>query len=155
MTDDMTRLALLANAASTFMLVGLIWFVQVVHYPQFAAIGADRFMRCQADNVRLTARVVALPMLVEAATSAILAWKPPSKDLELLCWSGFSMVVLIWVSTAVLQVPRHNALATGFDPKAHRGLAMSNWIRTVAWSVRGVLVLYLINQMVERGPGNG
>jgi hypothetical protein len=155
MTGDSTRLVLLANVASTLMLVGLIWFVQVVHYPQFARVGADRFTQYQSEHVRLTKWVVALPMLVEAVTSAVLAWKPPSQDLELACWGGLSMVIVIWVSTAVLQVPRHNALVAGFDSKAHRGLVLSNWIRTVAWSIRGVLVLFLVNQMFARGLGNG
>ena len=155
MSGDMTRLVLLANVASTLMLVGLIWFVQVVHCPQFARVGTDRFTHYQSEHVRLTTWVVSLPMLLEAVTSVALAWKPPSQDLELACWGGFSMVIVIWVSTAVFQVPRHNALATGFDSKAHRGLVLSNWIRTVAWSLRGVLVLFLVNQSVTRGLGNG
>lgn len=155
MTGDSTRLILLAKLASTLMLVGLIWFVQVVHYPQFACVGADRFTQYQSEHVRLTKWVVALPMLVEAVTSVVLVWKPPSQNLELACWAGLSMVIVIWVSTTLLQVPRHNALATGFDSKAHRGLVLSNWIRTVAWSLRGVLVLVLVNQTVGRGLGNG
>jgi hypothetical protein len=155
MTGDMTRLVLLANVASTLMLVGLIWFVQVVHYPQFARVGAERFTHYQSEHVRLTTWVVALPMLVEAVTSVALVWKPPGQDLALACWGGLSMVIVIWVATAVLQVPRHNALAAGFDSEAHRGLVLSNWIRTIAWSLRGVLVLILLNHMVARGLGNG
>lgn len=155
MTGDMTRLVLLANVASTLMLVGLIWFVQVVHYPQFVRVGADRFTQYQSAHVRLTTWVVALPMLVEAVTSAALVWQPSSQDLDLACWAGLSLVIGIGVSTAVLQVPRHNALAKGFDSMAHRGLVLSNWIRTVAWSPRGVLVLFLVNQSVARGLGNG
>jgi hypothetical protein len=155
MTADMTRLVLLANVASTLMLVGLIWFVQVVHYPQFARVGADRFTQYQSEHVRLTTWVVALPMLVEAVTSVALVWKPLAQDLELACWGGLSVVIVIWVSTAILQVPRHTALTTGFDSKAHRGLVSSNWIRTVAWSMRGVLVLFLVNQTAARGLGNG
>ena len=155
MTGDMTRLVLLANVASTLMLVGLIWFVQVVHYPQFAHVGIDRFNQYQSEHVRLTTWVVALPMLVEAVTTAALVWKPPAPNLDIVCWGGLSMVIVIWVSTALLQVPRHKALATGFDSQAHSGLVFSNWIRTIAWSLRGVLVLILLNQTVARGLGNG
>ena len=43
MTDEMTGLVLLANVASTLILVGLIWFVQVVHYPQFERVGSAAF----------------------------------------------------------------------------------------------------------------
>jgi hypothetical protein len=152
---DGTRLVLLVNVASTLMLVGLIWFVQIVHYPQFARVGAESFIHYQSEHVRLTKWVVALPMLVEAVTSAILAWNPPSRDIEWACWGGLSMVIVIWVSTAVLQVPRHTTLASGFDSKTHRSLVLSNWIRTVAWSLHGVLVLLLVNQLLAKGPGNG
>ena len=155
MTGDLTRLVLFANVASMLMLVGLIWFVQVVHCPQFARVGIDRFTHSQSQHFRLTTWVVALPMLVEAVTSVALVWKPPAQDLELASGGGLSMVIVIWVSMAVLQVPRLNALTTGFDFQAHRGLVLSNRIRTVAWSMRGGLVLILHNQMVERGLDDG
>lgn len=155
MTGDLTRLVLFANVASMLMLVGLIWFVQLVHCPQFARVGIDRFTHYQSQHFRLTSWVVALPMLVEAVTSVALVWKPPAQDLECACWGGLSMVIVIWVSMAVLQVPRLNALTTGFDFQAHRGLVLSNRIRTVAWSMRGGLVLILHNQMVERGLDDG
>jgi hypothetical protein len=97
MTGDMTRFVLLANVASTLMLVGLIWFVQVVHYPQFARVGTERFTQYQSGHVRLTTWVVALPMLIEAVTSVALVRKPPAQDLEFACWVGLSLVISIWV----------------------------------------------------------
>jgi len=36
-------LVLFANLAATLVMVGDIWFVQVVYYPLFSAVGADRF----------------------------------------------------------------------------------------------------------------
>jgi hypothetical protein len=39
---DMVKLVLLANLAATFFMVGLIWFVQIVHYPLFGQVGRDR-----------------------------------------------------------------------------------------------------------------
>jgi hypothetical protein len=155
MTGVVARSVLLANVASTLMLVGLIWFVQVVHYPQFARVGAEGFAQYQSEHVRLTTWVVALPMLIEAVTSVVLVWQPPARNLRLACWAGLSMVIVIWVSTALLQVPRHNALAMGLDSQAHRSLVSSNWIRTVAWSLHGVLVLFLVNQTAARGLRNG
>ena len=155
MTREMIRLVLLANVASTWTLVGLIWFVQVVHYPQFARVGSERFRQYLSEHGRLTRWVVAPPMLVEAITASLLVWQPPSHDLELACWGGLSMVMVIWVSTFLLQVPRHRTLATGFDAEAHRGLVLSNWIRTIAWSIRGGIVLVLLNQLFAKGLGNG
>ena len=39
-----TPFVLLAHAAATLFMVGLIWFVQVVHYPLFARVGPDAFV---------------------------------------------------------------------------------------------------------------
>jgi hypothetical protein len=43
-------LLLLANAAATFFMVGVIWFVQVVHYPLFARVGTLDFPPIPSDT---------------------------------------------------------------------------------------------------------
>jgi hypothetical protein len=43
-----------------------------------------------------------------------------------------------WLSTWVVQIPLHNCLAAGFDSEAHRRLVKTNWMRTAAWTLRGV-----------------
>jgi hypothetical protein len=55
---------------------------------------------------------------------------------------------VIWLSTALLQVPRHRALEAGFDPAAHRALVATNWIRTVAWTARGFLLLACLGRVL-------
>lgn len=143
MSESM-RLLLLANIASTFFMVGLIWFVQVVHYPQFAEVGKEYFANYHAGHVRRTTWVVAVPMIVEAITAAILAWRPPVENLTFVCRAGLVLVIVLWISTALLQVPRHDALAKSCDTAIHHGLVITNWIRTVAWSLRGLFTLYII-----------
>jgi len=59
-------------------------------------------------------------------------------------WIGIALLLLIWLSTAVLQVPAHHRLGSGFDPATHRRLVLTNWVRTWAWSARGVLALLLL-----------
>jgi hypothetical protein len=56
-------------------------------------------------------------------------------------WVACGLVGIIWLSTAFLQVPMRRRLAAGFDDDAHRRLVSLNWIRTTAWSVRGLLAL--------------
>lgn len=53
-----TPLVLLAHAAATLFMVGLIWFVQVVHYPLFAKVGPDVFVPYAASHGNLTGLVV-------------------------------------------------------------------------------------------------
>lgn len=115
MTDQLARPIVLAYVASTLVLVGLIWFVQVVHCPRFAQVGKDYFADFPAAHVRSTTWVVGLPMLVGAVTSVVLAGSPPSQELAIACWIGLALVVAIWLSTVLFQVPKQHALRDGFD----------------------------------------
>lgn len=140
---------LLMNLASTLYMVGLIWFVQLVHYPLFKEVSADGFADFQAKHQRWTTRAVGPPMLLEALTSMLLVGYPPPVNPGLILM-GVGLLFVIWVSTALLQVPCHAQLEKGFDTKVHRQLVLTNWIRTIAWSLRGLLVLWFALQAMIR-----
>ncbi|MDP8952066.1 MAG: hypothetical protein M3N18_07490 [Actinomycetota bacterium] len=82
-------------------------------------------------------------MLLEAATAILLVFYRPEGVPFVAALAGLALVALIWLSTALLQAPRHGALGRGFDEGTVSGLILSNWIRTIAWSVRGLLVLWM------------
>jgi hypothetical protein len=80
-------------------------------------------------------------MLVEAVTAFFLVVLVPEQPLV---WWGLVLLVLIWGSTLALQVPQHRRLERGFDAAAHRRLVRTNWIRTFAWTARGIIALALL-----------
>jgi hypothetical protein len=131
---------LLAHFVSTLLMVGLIWFVQVVHYPLMAGVGASGFRTYAQLHQSRTTFVVAGPMLVEAGTAAYLAIASPQLRASWLFLTASMLLVVIWASTAWWQVPIHRALAAGYDELRIRHLVRSNWLRTIAWSIRAVLV---------------
>ncbi len=145
---DLDRWVLLLHVAATGMMIGVIWFVQIVHYPMFRLVGGDGFARYEAVHSRLTTVVVAPPMLVELATGAYLALRPPAGLPAAAFWAGLALIAVLWASTGLLQVPMHRVLERGFDPAAHRRLVATNWIRTVAWSARGILLLVLLGRVL-------
>jgi hypothetical protein len=55
-----------------------------------------------------------------------------------------TLVVLIWASTGLLQVPLHNRLAANPSAETIRRLVLSNWLRTALWSARAVLLSVLL-----------
>jgi hypothetical protein len=137
-------LLLLTHAAATLFMVGVIWFVQVVHYPLFDRVGTSDFSAYSTRHTTLTGLVVGPPMILEAVTAvALVVWTPPGISVSLV-WTGLLLVAGIWLSTALLQAPRHTTLGRGFDPAAHRFLVTSNWLRTVLWSLRGLVVLCIL-----------
>ncbi|CAN5704464.1 hypothetical protein BH24ACT22_BH24ACT22_00400 [soil metagenome] len=124
-------------------MVGLIWFVQIVHYPLFGSVGSDGFRTYAEAHSRLTTWVVGPPMLLEASTATLLIFVRPQSVPGTLVWTGAVLLAIAWLSTAFLQVPRHTSLGFGFDVGAHEFLVRSNWVRTVAWSLRGLVVLWM------------
>jgi len=132
---------------STLAMVGLIWFVQVVHYPLFRLVGDVDFENYMRLHQKLTTCVVAPFMLLEAFSSAALVyWHPPRTDVRWL-WAGVGLVLFIWLSTAFLQVPRHGALAEqGFSETHHAALVATNWLRSIAWSLRGLILVAIVVQ---------
>ena len=59
------KYVLLANLGATLFMVGVIWFVRVVHYPLFSRVGGESFALYSEAHSRLTTYVVGSPMLVE------------------------------------------------------------------------------------------
>ncbi len=129
------------HALFTAFLTGLIWWVQLVHYPLFARVGAEAFTDFHRQHVRRATWVVAPAMILEAVTGVLLVWMRPADPF---CWLGISLLAVIWGSTAWIQVPLHGRLEDGFDPRVHARLVRSNWLRTAAWSLRAVVVFHLL-----------
>ena len=129
------------HGVATWYMVGVIWFVQVVHYPLMKQVGVEGYGAYQVAHMRRTSWVVGPGMVVEAVTGVWLLYVEASVVL----WVGLGLLVLIWISTVLLQVPRHNLLLERFDVVHHRILVQTNWIRTVAWTVRGILIFWMLN----------
>ncbi len=136
------KYVLLAHLAATLFMVGVVWFVQVVHYPLFAQTGAADFTAYERRHVSLTTRVVAPPMLVEALTAVLLLRFRPAGMSNVQCGLGLALLAVVWLSTWLVQVPSHELLSRGFEPEAHRRLVAFNGVRTAAWTLRGGLVLW-------------
>ncbi len=141
---------LLANAAATWLMCGVIWFVQLVHYPLFARYDREGFRAAMAEHQAFTGRVLAPPMLVELTTSLLLLVARPDAVPVWAAWVGAALAGVWGSSTVGLQIPIHNRLAAGgFDATLHRRLVRSNWIRTAAWSLRAVLCGWMVSLTVR------
>lgn len=155
---DVYELALALHAAATLALAGLIWFVQIVHYPMFIRIGAADLARCEREHQIRTTYVVA-PLMIAELVSAIgvvlmtdagLASGAGSGP----AWFGLALVAMIWLWTFAVMVPVHRRLerVAGEADQARsvvRRLVRLNAVRTIAWSVRGLIALWLM----ARAPG--
>jgi hypothetical protein len=130
---------LVPHAALTWFLTGLIWVIQVVHYPLMAAVGTASYSAYQQAHVTRITWIVGPAMLAEVALALAVVLDPSAQVPRWQAWLGVALLALIWVATALWSVPAHGRLAAGFDAAVHRQLVDSNWLRTLAWTARGVL----------------
>lgn len=138
------KLLVIVHVAVTWYLVGLIWTVQTVQYPLFNRVGEGNFISFSGLHAERITMIVLFPMLIELGTAFLLILAPPKDFPMLLIMLGFILVVVVWLSTVFLQIPLHNELAEGFNEKAIQRLAATNWIRTIAWTIRGFIMLVLL-----------
>lgn len=137
---------LLAHAASTFCMVGIIWFVQIVHYPLFANVGREDFIPYEALHTRSTSFVVIPPMMMELATTVLLLVFPIGRFDQALAWLGAALLVAVWMLTFLGAVPCHRRLGSGFNHPVHQRLLRINGWRTFFWTARAVVVLTMLWQ---------
>ena len=124
-------------------MTGVIWIIQLIHYPSFRFIDFQKFSNFQKFHTTTITFVVG-PMMTLEIFSA----------LYLLILNNFSAywiiqmiaLVAIWLCTAFLSVPLHTLLAQPHISDIERLqvtqiLVKTNWPRTLLWSFRSLLLL--------------
>ena len=133
--------ALIVHFAVTWMLVGLIWVIQILVYPQFIRVRESEFKDFHFAHCFRIGLIVAPLILIETATAIWLIYKGSST----LFIASACLLPVIGLSTAIWQAPMHTRLMQGFDAPVIRRLILTNWVRTLAWTARGVLVSFTLS----------
>ena len=115
--SPLTKTIFATQILSTLALFGLIWFVQIVHYPLFLRLAPATFAAHEAEHATRTGYVAAPLMLAELVSSLLLLnqhLRPPqiSSTQAIL---GATLVAILWASTFLIQIPLHNRLHKGHD----------------------------------------
>ena len=128
------------HIATTLFMCGLCWFVQIVHYPLFLAVRKEDLPVYEQKNF-VTAYVTVPTMVVELLTGLYLLYQHQ----ELLYYLNVALLVIIGLSTAIFQVPMHLRLMREFNEPLIHKLIKTNWIRTIAWTLRAIILFQLMN----------
>ena len=138
----MSNLLPYANLAISWGLFILIWLVQLIIYPGFHRIPAELFVSYHRWYVIRISAVV-LPLMV--AELILTIWWVLSDAYSPISLSAGFFVSIVWLSTFMFQVPIHNRLKAGRENILVRRLVTTNWIRTVAWTLKtGIVSIHTI-----------
>ncbi len=127
------------NLLISWVLVGLIWVIQLVHYPTFEFISTDHFLAFHQHHTRSITPIVMPLMLGELGLGLYLAQQQKWSIIWLI---PFVFVLGIWLSTFLIQVPIHNQLGAGKDSNLINKLVQTNWIRTSLWTIKTIWLSY-------------
>ena len=140
----MTAVILIAHAVSTCAMAGILVFVQIVAYPLFGHVAQDDLGAYEDAHARRTSLVVGPVMVVEGLTAVLLVFDPPTGLGRGLPVIGLGLLLVVWASTAFVQVPIHAAMSRGGGPGLVRALVVRNWPRTIAWVARAGVVAAML-----------
>lgn len=134
---------LLTHSFATWVMVGVIWFVQIVHYPLYKNI-KEGFQGYERMHLRRTALLLTPILILEIVTAIFLVGCAPEGIILKLAAYNLVILILIWITTLLFQISQHQKLAIRFSAHQHRLLLLTNWIRVVLWTLRGLLVAVII-----------
>ena len=134
----------LLNLVLAFIAVGLIWTIQLIHYPTMRFIPKERFVEYHNfHSMRIS--FLAIPLMVtELGTSLILFYQNYNNAIQTIFLINLVIVALIWLSTFLIQVPLHNALSKEKQSEKLSKLICTNWIRTILWTARSILMILFL-----------
>ena len=144
---------LLLNCALALVLTGLIWTIQWVHYPLFLQVGPDAFRSYHQAHILTITTLVAPLMVTELiAGFALVLARPPGIPGWTL-WLSLALILTAWFSTFLFSVPSHDRLAQGLNSGEVEFLVGTNWVRTLAWTARSVLLFILTLRLLVPPSG--
>ncbi len=124
--------------ASTAVMVGVIWVIQLLHYPTFHYIEKNNYSQFQKFHMNRISYIVIPAMVIEMLSGIMLLII--NDDFII----SFSLLVCIWIITFVFFTNIHQRLLSKYENTAVEKLVNLNWIRTAFWTVR-LVILFIID----------
>ena len=148
MPEQIVLFAVILNLVVSSFMVGLIWLIQLVSYPLFSYVDVGDFQKYHSGHVKKITPLVALAMTLEAGIALILLVFIPDVAVGLLVINT-TLVCMIWVSTAFLQIPYHQRLEFPENQIMYtEKLVNTNWIRTILWTSKLVISIWVLVSFV-------
>ncbi len=124
----------------TSVMVGVIWLVQVVHYPSFNFIDKKFYSDFQNFHIKKISFVVVPVMSLELVSGLVLIFLDHRQSTPSLI--SFGILILIWIITGLFFAKAHQDLTAGYNREIVERIIKLNWIRTLLWSIRLILLLF-------------
>ena len=125
------------NFISTSLMVGVIWVIQLLHYPSFNFINDKKYIEFQHFHMQRISFIVIPAMLIELASALLLAYFFRSSLIIIL----LALLLGVWAITFIFFTNMHQKLTDGYSQNIVDRLVQINWSRTILWSLRLIILM--------------
>ena len=144
MSGSLLQAVLIAQIFGSVGMFGVIWVIQLVHYPLMKKVPTAAFGAFEAEHQRRITHVVGPLMAIEGvAVLAVFFLRPSCISFGLALAGGLAEAFAIG-TTAFVSAPMHGRMAASASPALLDRLIATNWIRTVAWTTRAALAVAML-----------
>ena len=133
----------LAHFSLCLFMTGLIWLVQLVHYPAFSYVEEEVFTQFESFHTQRISYIVMPAMIAELGTGIFII---STEAIPFYFLISFCVLILIWCSTFFFSIPCHHQLSSKKNDQIIRRLTLTNWPRTIGWSFRSCILIFGYSQ---------
>ena len=117
---------------------GLIWVIQLVHYPTFNFVDEPKFSAFERFHTTRITLIVVPIMIIELLSAVVLVMYAQN----LIFITNLIFVLVIWLVTFTFSVPFHTALCKAKNDQLIQKLILTNWLRTILWTIKSILLIF-------------
>lgn len=128
-------------------MAGIIWVIQILHYPLFAEIKLQTFGAYHQKHSKVMGFLVGPAMIFELAAAIFFIFQ----QFNFITFFNLSIVIGIWGLTFFVSVRYHGQLARAFDLSVVHKLILTNWPRTFLWTLKLIVASQFALNAYRRG----
>ena len=124
-----------------------------MNYPSWHLIGSDEFVTYHRFIGPRVLTFLVAPALLGTVFAVLMLWARPAVIPSWAVWAAIAAQVVVWISTATIQVPIQLQLsAHGLSLESVERLMESNfWLRRIPYAVCAGLFLWMAGSAIGAG----
>ena len=134
-------LIIVIHFISTSLMVGIIWIIQLLHYPAFHFIDKASYSAFQDFHMNRVSFIVVPTMITEFVSGVLVVLILPKYFLFKI---SLGILASIWIVTFLFFTKLHQSLTVGYDEVLVNKLVRLNWLRTALWTAR-LFILFIMS----------
>ena len=139
---------LLIQVITTWLMLGVFWFVQLIHYPLFKNI-KDCFVQYERKNVKRTAAFIPPIVVIDIVTNVMALILADEGLYVSFISAALVLNILTWLTTFLFQMQMHQKLSVQYSDKLLAKLVGTNWIRTILWTGKSGVYFALLYHLIK------